>query len=675
MNKVFFLTSLFLFFILLFSCKNQKAVSKASIDFNFMDTVVAPKDNFYLYANGKWLEKTDIPDIVPGISKLSEISFNQIEEFKQMLDSLSAIKFKQGSDRQKLSDYYYSAINIDRRNQLGLDPISQILDEIDAVKSLKELTFQIAKQHDRANQFFLFQFIVRQDIKTQNEYKYHLSQQGLTLSSNYYLDKQKEEILNKFQNHLKLTFEMFGYDSSEAEIAAISVIKIERELSMKLMGNVSKRNSINTYNKMSLSDIQQKFNSFDWNTYLETRKIKDIDSIIVDNPDFFENLNTIYQEFNIETWKNYMKWLLFHEWSKFLDENSRQHQFDFFGKIIYGVKEKGDIKLNAIRSINNSAISELLGKELIKKNFNTSSKKKVAKIVDHIIEAYSIRIQNLDWMSQETKIEALNKLNSISVNIGHPSSWNNYSTLKIDRNEYFRNRMNMSIFFINENKKKIAQKVNNTSSFKPQDVNAYYQASANTINLPAGILVSPVFNENFEDAVNYGRIGAIIGHEITHGFDDDGSRFDADGSLNNWWKDEDKKEFKKRYEILGETFSKFCPFENSCVNPKLTMGENIADLGGLIIAYKAYQMTDEYKSGVTINGFSPAQRFFIAYAQLWAAKCTDKELKRSLLVNKHSPEMYRVNGTLKNFPEFFDVFLIPEDSEMRNSKDKIPVIW
>ena len=277
--------------------------------------------------------------------------------------------------------------------------------------------------------------------------------------------------------------------------------------------------------------------------------------------------------------------------------------------------------------------------------------------------------------SQETKIEALNKLNSISVNIGHPRSWNNYSTLKIDRNEYFRNRMNMSIFFINENKKKIAQKVNNTSSFKPQDVNAYYQASANTINLPAGILVSPVFNENFEDAVNYGRLGAIIGHEITHGFDDDGSRFDANGSLNNWWKDEDKKEFKKRYEILGETFSEFCPFENSCVNSKLTMGENIADLGGFIIAYKAYQMTDEYKSGAKINGFSPAQRFFIAYAQLWASKCTDKELKRSLLVNKHSPEMYRVNGTLKNFPEFFDAFSIPEDSEMRNSKNKIPVIW
>lgn len=330
----------------------------------------------------------------------------------------------------------------------------------------------------------------------------------------------------------------------------------------------------------------------------------------------------------------------------------------------------------SIQEITGLKFGEWLGKAFVEKNYSTNASKRVNTMVDNLLAVYAERINSLEWMTQETKKEALKKLNAIGRKLGHPEVWEDYSSLDFSADEYVSNYRNALRFERKKNLNDLGQPVNkNKWSMPAHMVNAYYHPLLNEIAFPAGIMQPPFFDERAEDAVNYGRIGMVIGHEFTHGFDDMGSKFAADGSFTNWWSEKDRAAFEERTTILGETYSHFCPAENQCVNASLTMGENIADLGGLTMAYYAYKRTPEYQSGIVRNGYTPAQRFFIAYAQLWKINYTEEEMLNRLANDPHSPGMYRVNGPLMNSPEFFEAFDVKEGQPMRNKKDKVARIW
>jgi putative endopeptidase len=364
------------------------------------------------------------------------------------------------------------------------------------------------------------------------------------------------------------------------------------------------------------------------------------------------------------------------KYAKHLGESFVQKRFDFYGGVLSGKKEMKSLKESVIDEITDMEFGELLGKAFVEKHYSANASKRVNEMVDNLLIVFRERIENLDWMSKETKAEALNKLNSIGRKLGFPEKWEDYSSLNFTRENYLQNVIEMNRFSHYKNLEELSKPVDKYKWGMPAHmVNAYYHPLLNEIAFPAGIMQPPFFDENAEDAVNYGRIGMVIGHEFTHGFDDMGSKFAADGSFKNWWTENDRKLFEEKTTVLGETFSGFCPIEGHCVNPQLTMGENIADLGGLTMAYYAYTRTAEFKSGQKKEGFTPAQRFFIAYAQLWKINYTAEEMKNRIANDSHSPGMYRVNGPLMNCPEFFEAFNVKEGDKMRNSEKKIAKIW
>jgi putative endopeptidase len=389
-----------------------------------------------------------------------------------------------------------------------------------------------------------------------------------------------------------------------------------------------------------------------------------------------ENIPQMMSDFSLEEWKDYLKWNVIRSASPYLNQTFVDLYFDFYGKKLKGKKELKKLEERAIEEITSSELSEILGKAFVQVHFSEEAKAKVNTMVDNLLVVFQKRIDRLEWMSNTTKKEALTQLNAIGRKVGYPDEWKDMSKLVINRENYFDNTVTLNRYGIRENLNKISKPVDKNEWGMPAHmVNAYYHPLLNEIAFPAGIMQAPFFDENAEDAINYGGIGMVIGHEFTHGFDDMGSKFAADGSFKNWWTEEDRKLFEERTKKLGETYAQFCPISDNCVNPDLTMGENIADLGGLTMAFHAYKMTDEYKKGGIRNGFTPGQRFFIAYAQLWKIKYTDEEMKNRIANDSHSPGMYRVNGPLMNCPEFFEAFEVKESDAMRNEKLKISKIW
>jgi putative endopeptidase len=378
----------------------------------------------------------------------------------------------------------------------------------------------------------------------------------------------------------------------------------------------------------------------------------------------------------MEDWTTYLSWKTMNHYAGSLDDQWMRADFDFYQRVLSGKTRMKPVNERAVEELTGSPLGELLGKAFVEVSYSENAQKRVNTMVDNLLESFKDRIKGLDWMSDQTKKEALTKLNAIGRKLGFPEEWRDFSKLKISKDDYVGNLDNIARFAHLENMGKLYKPVDRKEWGMPAHmVNAYYHPLLNEIAFPAGIMQPPFFDENAEDAVNYGRIGMVIGHEFTHGFDDMGSKFAADGSFTNWWSESDRKLFEERTKTLGETFSGFCPLDGHCVNPELTMGENIADLGGLTMAYYAYKRTDEFKRGEVREGFTPEQRFFIAYAQLWKINYTKEELKNRIANDSHSPGMYRVNGPLMNCPEFFEAFNVKPGDKMRNDAPKVARIW
>lgn len=652
------------------------AVTYETIDESYLDKSIRPQDDFFLFANGTWVKNNPVPDNESRWGSFNELDKANKEKLNAILKDAQENNKEKGSQNQILGDYFTSYTSMDVRNAFGMKPIQAELDMIKAMTSKSEVPSVLGKLHHNGVRAF-FSYGVGQDLKNVDINTMNIYQSGLGLpNKEYYSKEDKKEILASYEKHILTIGGIAKMKESDVKAMASSSVKMETALASAMMAPAELRVPENTYNKVSKGQAAAWMGSFNLAAYMTAVGSQDFDSVIVGQPLFVQKFADLIDNTNLNDIKMYLTWSTINHYSGHLDDQFVEANFAFYGGVLSGKKEMKPINDRVIDEITRMNFGEWLGKAFVEKHYSESAQTRVNQMVDNLLLVYGERINNLTWMSSETKKEANIKLNAIGRKLGFPSKWEDYSSLGFASNDYLGNYRKAIQFGNKKNMSELTKPVDKEEWGMPAHmVNAYYHPLLNEIAFPAGIMQPPFFNDRAEDAVNYGSIGMVIGHEFTHGFDDMGSKFAADGSFTNWWTEADRTAFEAKTKILGETYSNYCPIDGQCVNPDLTMGENIADLGGLTMAYYAYTKTNEFKSGIKRNGFTPAQRFFISYAQLWKINYTDAEMKNRLANDPHSPGMYRVNGPLQNCPEFFLAFDVKEGDKMRNSKDKVAKIW
>lgn len=657
----------------------NEAVTSAvgeTIDLDYMDQSIRPQDDFFLFANGSWVKNNPVPASESRWGSFNELDQSNKTKLKAILETAAKSNTSKGSMNQILGDYYTSFMDMNTRNQKGVEVIDAELKAIEKMNSKKELV-NIIVEHHKVGINTLFSFGIGQDLKNVDRNIAYLGQGGMGLpSKDYYFAADKSDIRDQYEEHIASMMQLTGMKAEDAKNFAESVLEFEKALAEGAMTPAERRVPENTYNKMSRNLVNERSGDFELESYFALVGSQSFDSLIVGQPKFLDAFILQVKNTPLQQWKNYLTWKVVDHYAGHMNEKFVRKNFEFYGTVLSGKKEMKPMHERAIEEITRMTFGELLGKAFVEKHYSESAQKRVNTMVDNLLIVFRERINELDWMSEATKKEALKKLNSIGRKLGFPSKWEDFSALNFTAGNYVDNIREMARYDHKKNMSKLDEPVDKDEWGMPAHmVNAYYHPLLNEIAFPAGIMQAPFFSDEYEDAVNYSRIGMVIGHEFTHGFDDMGSKFAADGSFKNWWTESDRSLFEERTAKLGATFSAFCPIDGHCVNPDLTMGENIADLGGLTLAFHAYKRTVEYQSGVKKKGFTPAQRFFIGFAQLWKINYTDEELKNRIANDPHSPGMYRVNGPLMNCPEFFEAFDVKESDPMRNSNEKISKIW
>ncbi len=652
----------------------QKKKEKTSIDTSYMNRAVSPKTNFFDYANGNWVKNNPVPKTESRWGSMNELDINNKKKLIEILES--AKNQLKNANEALIGNYYASFIDMETRNKLGITPIQNDLTRIDQITNKEQFITLLADLHKRGVSA-LFSLGIGQDLKNINVNCVYLGQSGLGLPNKlYYTQENKKEILEKYKQYLIDLFKLAGLSESEATTNAQNSYQIEMRLASEMMSPAEARNPDNTYNKIGANQLTQQLNDIHFESYLKSLGIPKVDYFIVGQTNYISKIPTIFNEIPLETWKSYLKSMLISYYSNKLTEDFAKLNFYFYQTVLTGKSTDKPISDKAVNELTNLPIGEVLGQLFVEKNFSNEAKVKINEMVDLLILAYKERINASTWMSDSTKTEANKKLQAIHRKLGFPDKWEDYSKITLSPTTYIENFNACKKYEFDKSIADLSLPVDKTRwGVAAHMINAFYDASQNEIIFPAGIMQAPFFDVNAEDALNFSRIGMIIGHELTHGFDDVGAKFAADGSFSDWWTESDKKKFEDKTKIYGETFASFCPFPEHCVNPELTMGENIADLGGILLAYQAYTKTKEFKSGKKRFGFTPEQRFFIAMAQVFKITYTEQELKNRLLNDPHSPGMYRVNGPLKNIPSFFDAFEVKEGDEMRNGTGKFVEIW
>jgi len=651
-------------------------VGSGSIDLSYLDKSIRPQEDFFQYSNGTWIKNNPVPPSESRWGSFNELEKNNKIKLLAILEECKNSNAAAGSDAHILGNYYASFINMEVRNKIGTRPIEDDLAKIRNLNSKNDIVSIIVDQHIQGINS-LFGFGVGQDLMNVDRNISYFGQGGIGLpNKEYYTSENKRDLLKKYTEHISNMFQLLGLSKEDADKKSSNVVNFESKLAASMMSPAEMRIPEKTYNMMSRADAISAMGKFNFDTYLSGIGSFSFDSLVVSQPDMLKKINSLVIDESIETWQNYLLWKTIHHYAGSLTMRFVNEDFAFYGKALSGKSEMKPLEDRVIDEITDKDFGEILGKAFVEKYYSENSQQRVNTMVDNLLIVFKERIAGLDWMSDETKKEATNKLNSIGRKLGFPSKWEDYSMLYFSADKYIENIKMASNLSHKRNMQELLKPVDKEKWGMPAHmVNAYYHPLLNEIAFPAGIMQAPFFDENAEDAVNYGRIGMVIGHEFTHGFDDMGSKFAADGSFKNWWTESDRKLFEEKTGTLGATFAGFCPIDGHCVNPDLTMGENIADLGGLTMAFYAYKRTEEFKSGKEVNGFTPAQRFFISYAQLWKINYTEEELKNRIANDPHSPGMYRVNGPLMNCPEFFEAFNVKEGDKMRNPQEKVARIW
>lgn len=649
------------------SCQ-QAAPPAPPIKLSNMDKTVNPGDDFYRFVNGGWLINNPIPEEYSRYGSFEQLAEQNEEKLLALVNQIRNDRTaQQGTNRQRIRDFYNSAMDTLTQTSLGIQPIAFLLDEIDQLSDRSQLPQIMAKLHLYGISP-VFSLRSAQDRKNTEQMIASIAQGGLGMSDrDYYLnqDARSVEIRQNYELFIEKIFILAGYEKNEAQQARSRVMDMETSMAEASMTRLERRNPYATYNKMSVQELQQLMPAFDWDMYLQGLAIS-IDEINVSQPRFFENATKLVASQPLEAWKSYLKWNVLRSSAQHIGQDFDEAQFDFYGRVMTGSEKQRERWKRALSSLNFS-IGEALGQEYVALHFPPESKERMVDLVEHLRRAFHQRIEQLQWMSDETKQEAFAKLQAMNVKIGYPDKWTDFSELEIKDQPYILNILAARKFNIRRNLEEIGQPVDRDKWFMtPQTVNAYYSPTMNEIVFPAAILQPPFFYPHGDDAVNFGAIGMVIGHEMTHGFDDQGRRYAMDGNLRDWWTEEDSRRFEELSEVLVEQYNNYVMLDSLTINGRLSLGENIADLGGLTIAYHALQnkLAEDGRPD-KIDGFTPEQRFFISYAQIWRNHMRDQRLMQQLNEGPHSPGEARVNGIVYNMEEFYRAFNIQPDNSQR----------
>jgi putative endopeptidase len=644
-----------------------------------LDTTISPRQNFYLYANGGWLKRNPIPPEYSRWGSFTELFDRNMTQLHGIVDSAVAeTNAPKGSDAQLVGDFFYSGMDTSVVENQGAKPLEPYLKKIDAIHNLKGLQLVISDLQ-RLGVNILFSFGSQQDFKNSDMMIGVIYQAGLGLPDrDYYTktDKQSKELVKEYETHLTNMFKLLGDTEKKSADEAKIVMKIEHELAVASMTRVEQRDPKATYHMMAIPKVNTLTPQFSWNAYLRYFNLPGVKSLNVAQPKFVGEIGKMLKKISLKDWKVYLRWHLIHSMTPYLSQSFVDENFRFYGTVLSGAKQLQPRWKRVLNTVDRE-IGFSLGKLYVKDYFSPEAKARAEEMVHNLEAAFAERIKGLDWMSEATKAQALDKLKAIVNKIGYPDKWKSYKGLKIDRGAYVLNVMRANEFNFNYDIKKIGKEVDRTEwGMTPPTVNAYYDPSMNEIVFPAGILQPPFFNPLADDAVNYGGMGAVIGHEMTHGFDDQGSQFDAKGNLKNWWTESDADNFKKKAEVLVDQFNSYTVLDSIHVNGKLTEGENIADLGGVSIAYQAFENTlkDKPRPGL-IDGETAEQRFFLAWAQMWRENDTPQTLRQRIIVDPHSPNEYRCNGPLSDFPPFYEAFGCKPGDPMYRTDTERAKIW
>ena len=643
-----------------------------------MDLSVKPGDDFYTYANGTWLKNNPVP-----AKETRWGSFNQLRDFninavKLILEkAVGDKKAAPGSVTKRVADFYTAGMDSATIEKRGAAPIAKTLQQINNIKTVGELPKMMADLRVNGAASPLYGFSVGQDRKNVEVMMPQLSQGGTTLPDrDYYLkqDGRNAEIQTAYKKYIATLFELSGINKTDADKNSETVFALEKQLAAAQMSRVEMRDPYKTYNKFLVNDLTKSTPGLNWSQILTDLKIKKEDSILVNNPAFFKDVAGMLKTVPLQNWKTYLQWNVLKAAAPYLSSPFVEANFAY-NQVLSGQRIQTP-RWQRISSLTDNSIGELLGQLYVKEYFKPEAKARMAELVANLRKAFANRIKNLDWMGDATKVKALQKLAAFRPKIGYPDKWKKYEGLAINKNTYFENVQNVGKwnynFMINQLGKPVDRE---RFGMTPPTVNAYYSATLNEIVFPAGILQFPFFDAKADDALNYGGIGAVIGHEMSHGFDDNGSKYDADGTLRNWWTTEDQTKFEAKTKTLVKQFDDYTVLDTIHVNGKLTLGENIGDLGGLNVAYEAFKMTPQGKAEKLIDGFTPDQRFFLAWAQVWRGNVLPQSAAQSIITDTHSPGPYRTIGTPVNMDAWYKAFNVTEGDKLYKKPEERIRIW
>jgi putative endopeptidase len=651
--------------------KTPKYIDKAN-----MDLSVKPGDNFYLYANGNWIKNNPVPGAKTRWGSFDELREESSKRMRTLLEDASK---NSGKDRlhQMIGDFYSSGMDSIAIERKGFQPIEADLKRIDNVNSVQSVVNEIVTSRLNGYGSPLFGVFVSPDRKNVNVYIPQVGQGGTTLPDrDYYIkdDARSKKIREAYVSHLQSMFQLVGEDATTASANATAVMNIETTLAKAQWSRVEMRDPYKTYNKFSLADLTKTTPNIDWTKVVPAMKINGADSILVTNPAYMTLESDMLNSVPLNDWKAYLKWNIIRTAAPSLSSAFVNEDFKF-EQVLTGQKEQTPRWQRMSAQIDRT-MSDLLGQLYVQKYFPPAAKQRMLDLVNNLQQTFEHRITNASWMSDDTKKKAVEKLHAFTKKIAYPDKWETYDGLAVNKNDYFGNVRRASLWAYNYNVTRMGKPVDKTRwGMTPPTINAQYSPTSNDITFPAGILQYPFFDFGADDAINYGGIGAVIGHEMTHGFDDQGRQYGANGNLQDWWTKEDAQKFTERANMVVNQYNNFTVLDTIHVNGKLTLGENLADLGGLNIAYEAFTHTKQFKEGKKIDGFTPTQRFFLNWAQVWRSNTLPETAAQLILTDPHSPGMHRANGPIVNMDAWYEAFDVKPGDKMYVAPEKRIHIW
>jgi len=666
--------------LLIAGCNEQEVLStsvlSSGIDRGNMDTSIRAQDNFYQYTNGGWLKNSIIPDDKTAIGSFYDLRDEADNNVKVIIEELAATKgLKAGSDEQKVADLFRSYMDKKGRDAAGIIPIQSILDKINNLKDKNELANFFGKNQAIAiiNPLELY---IDVDAKDSSRYATHIWQSGLGLpDKDYYFNEAERfvKLRNGYIAHIEKMYTIAGLDNGNS--VAKAIMSIETQLAKFHWTRVETRDSEKRYNKYEIANLNSITNAFNWQAYLTAQGVSKQQDIIINQPDFIKGFGDVFAQTSLADWKSYLTFHTLSNFSGSLTSALDNENFDFYSNQLRGRKEQRPMWKRGV-SIVNQNLGEVIGKVYVGRHFTAEAKSRMSQLVENLRNSYGASIDDLEWMSIDTKKAAHVKLAAFTPKIGYPDKWEDYSSLNIKADDLIGNILRSGFVTHQKAVSKLGGAIRKWEwGMTPQTVNAYYNPTVNEIVFPAAILQPPFFNMEADDAVNYGGIGAVIGHEMGHGFDDQGSKYDEKGNLRNWWTDEDLAAFKLRADNLVTQYNDYAVFDDLNVNGALTLGENIGDLSGVTIAYKAYKASLNGKEAPVIDGLTGDQRFFMGYAQIWRSKIVEKSMRNRVTTDPHSPGEFRALGSLSNMTQFYQAFDLKEGDAMYIAPEKRVKIW